>query len=490
LKNKKTHPPHSKHVSNIAFFCFFCFFGSNQVGNQESDVRIRAQFEADDAMMAATHAETMEALGKSPLGARGNVSNASSVHLTKIVWKGKLDAVAQEIEEKKVSLLASVEAMADSIKKHFTDGTEEEASGLSQEMNAKHTAAAEDLGKEIPGAVSVLRDSLAACTSTAAVMTWRLDFEKFKKNWAKNTNIKAFNTFATGLKLQLSKLTRQRNSEEAMAAMNAAGIVHALKPPQWSILMGYDKDMAACSESVFEAKGGLKAAALKLLVGAQVHKITDLPVYKKASRELQKHIASGHAHGVYDMKQPLQLKKFVKIIREMCPADLFSRLPLPEDEWGQRIFRPEMGRTGSAYINFGWTDFAVMEARVFVSGKHVIAGVRTERIPGEDLAEKRKIMSEMPADNLRALIADGGFFWRFDEDEAEQNGQRLIVIPTGFFILQAAEGSSFVRWGLTADDRDIGRTKLALQQMTQAFPELRDRKTGYLSFLEFLEHNH
>ena len=72
----------------------------------------------------------------------------------------------------------------------------------------------------------------------------------------------------------------------------------------------------------------------------------------------------------------------------MCPADLFSRLPLPEDEWGQRIFRPEMGRTGSAYISFGWTDFAVMEARVFVSGKHVIAGVRTERTPGDDLAEK------------------------------------------------------------------------------------------------------
>ena len=166
-------------------------------------------------------------------------------------------------------------------------------------MNAKHTAAAEDLCKEIPAAVSVLRDSLAACTDAAAVMTWRLDFEKFKKNWAKNTNIKAFITFASGLKLQLSKLTRQRNSEEALAAMNAAGIVHALKPPQWSILMGYDKDMAACSESVFEAKGGLRAAALKLLAGAQVHKITDLPAYKKASRELQRHILSGHEHGVY-----------------------------------------------------------------------------------------------------------------------------------------------------------------------------------------------
>ena len=103
--------------------------------------------------------------------------------------------------------------------------------------------------------------------------------------------------------------------------------------------------------------------------------------------------------------------------------------------------------------------------------------------------KKRWAISEMPTDNLRALIADGGFLWHFDEGEAEQNGQRLIVIPTGFFILQAAEQSSFVRWGLTADDRDIGRTKLALQQMTQAFPELRDRKTGCLSFLEFLEHN-
>ena len=164
-----------------------------------------------------------------------------------------MPCAAQEIEEKKVSLLASSEDMTDCIKRHFTDGTEEEASGLSQEMNAKHTAAAEDLCKEIPAAVSVLRDSLAACTDTAAVMTWRIDFEKFKKNWARNTSIKAFITFASGLKLQLSKLTRQRHYEEALAAMNVAGIVHALKPPQWSILMGYDKDMAACSESVFEA---------------------------------------------------------------------------------------------------------------------------------------------------------------------------------------------------------------------------------------------
>ena len=84
-------------------------------------MRIRAQFEADDAMMAATHAETLEALGKNPLGARGNASNASSVHLTKIVWKGKLDAVAQEIEEEKVSLLASSEDMTDCIKRHFTE---------------------------------------------------------------------------------------------------------------------------------------------------------------------------------------------------------------------------------------------------------------------------------------------------------------------------------------------------------------------------------
>ena len=53
-------------------------------------------------------------------------------------------------------------------------------------------------------------------------------------------------------------------------------------------------------------------------------------------------------------------------------------------------------------------------------------------------------------------------------------------------ILHAGSNSVFVHWGLSADDRDVARTKSELDGMISSFSEFKDKKLGYTKFHDFL----
>ena len=79
----------------------------------------------------------------------------------------------------------------------------------------------------------------------------------------------------------------------------------------------------------------------------------------------------------------------------------------------------------------------------------------------------------------QGLIDDGGF-------KVTHTDVDLLVVPSGYLTIVAANTSRWIRWSIAGDEADRVRTETGLQSMLDSFPEVRQPASGYQQFRDFL----
>ena len=127
----------------------------------------------------------------------------------------------------------------------------------------------------------------------------------------------------------------------------------------------------------------------------------------------------------------------------------------------------------------GLTPFCLTEVRFILSGSYVVCGIPYESVPGSSLKEKRRHLFIAQYEELKGLVANGGWMCKVEENEA-------VIIPSGFLhIAIAVEQTMGLRWGTSGDDDDCERVKFGLNQLMESFLETRNASVGNAAFLDF-----
>ena len=134
------------------------------------------------------------------------------------------------------------------------------------------------------------------------------------------------------------------------------------------------------------------------------------------------------------------------------------------------------GQAGCALL-VNWAPYCMMSAVVMMSGNVTLAGAKPERAPGSAWAEKRDYLYQCDRERLLALIQDGGWLCKFESGNTAK-GHSMIVIPSGFMIMTAAENATMLRWPLISDDADKQRVSSGLRNLLDSFPEFRVEAQG------------
>ena len=117
---------------------------------------------------------------------------------------------------------------------------------------------------------------------------------------------------------------------------------------------------------------------------------------------------------------------------------------------------------------------------MLVSSGENLVGVRPDKVPGQDLREKRKHLYQMTVDDLKKLVDADGFYVEVDAGCA-------IMVPSGFLVITASVGSRGIRWSTSSDENDTTRVKHGVEKLLEAFPETRNASTGYAPWLKWLQ---
>jgi hypothetical protein len=254
--------------------------------------------------------------------------------------------------------------------------------------------------------------------------------------------------------------------------------------PLFAIMQTICDDMgeeAKAAGSLFEAKGGMRAALVPPKRGQDPATELQKNAYIKSGlKQLGTVVATSSKWAVWSMREAPKRKKVEKILTKAFEPDLFCKLVLPKDiEWANTVFDPQLYATRSQHVSVGLTPFAVMEARLLLSGKEMVCGIPIEKVPGDTIKDKRQSLFRSTIDNIKMLIAQGGFFVAYES-------MRVCTIPTGFFIITASDSAQGIRWGMSSDEADSQRAALHLKALLSSFPELKNASTGHSQFLEYL----
>jgi hypothetical protein len=456
----------------------------HKVGHKEASERTRAQHETDDLLAATAYIEQ----NGSVVGAAvaQSATKSRSLNMDKVVLNGRLNALEIDVKEKKEEFEKKRDDARVKIGATLAgDGNQQSRGEMLSEVDDFFKEVKKAVESDVLPAIAAFRSKLDSVTSDEEYAQMKSDFESdVKPLMSKHKCVKAYIKFMQGLTCQVNKLTRLQSG--AASAPKIASAVAAHKSPLWTILMNLPADLSPPNDSIFEAKGGFKAALLTVRDGTAFNKLVgELPVVKKGWKDLDKHIKSGHGSGVVNFQKVNDLKKVNKQLATLFSSDLFTHLALPSEPWAATVYAPMLSGTSDSHVNVGWTHYGVMEAAVFVSGKFAVMGVPSDKVPGDDFGEKRRTLAEMPQAGLEAMIKDGGFYYRHDDSVADSAG-KCLVVPSGFVLVSAGDVSRSIRWGLTADDRDIERCMVTLKQLLLAFSELRGPRIGYQAFYDFL----
>ena len=232
-------------------------------------------------------------------------------------------------------------------------------------------------------------------------------------------------------------------------------------------------------ESIFEAKGGLRCAVVNAASGQSWDVMMNQPVIKKAMNATKNALKKGLGACTEPLHGGKQvLARCEENVQASFGAELRSKMALPRAPWANSIYNMNVFASGAAYANAMWPPFGMMQAIVVVSGDATIAGIKNDRIPGSTFGAKRQRILQLPVDDVKRLICDGGWLVKF-KDGVDASGHSCVVMPSGFMILTAATNATCLQWSLAADALDTQRVKDALKNMLDAFPEVRPEETGY-----------
>ena len=273
-------------------------------------------------------------------------------------------------------------------------------------------------------------------------------------------------------------VAEHKRATKQAATDPAAGPV-AAAPPLWTVLTTVSSHVGdTCTNSVHEAKSAMNAAKTVPVVDL-LSLLRPLQATKRAKKDLTAHLRHS-AQGVVELRDAPTRRKLEKILRKAFDGALFTTLLLPDLPYAEKVYTPSWFGMAAKFLHVGFAPFAVMEAKFVESGTLVVAGLAYEQVPGASLKEKRRHLFMAQYEEVKALLAQGGWVAKVETNEC-------LVVPSGYLTVTCAlEPTLGLRWGVSGDTADCDRVQFALTQLLNSFPEMRNASLGHQPFLDFL----
>ena len=362
------------------------------------------------------------------------------------------------------------------------------AAALKQSMEATHALAVTYLNSTYKSGIENISTELKAATTVTKVDSLVTELTEHCKTQNKNA-VEDFTKAARSL-MQASQNWGRKTGASAQekrtrAARSAA---ESSKPPLWTYLMDErDDETINCTNSIYEAKAGVRAALMNVMDMVQYNQLAKQPVVIKATKAAVAALKAGGQAYSQDIKGGKQvIQKLDRALVATVGPDARTRLVTPAGaHWAQKVWASEIIATNDNYTQANWAPFGLMSGYLMLTGACTIAGIKTERIPGNTFEEKRSSVLRMEKDELFQKIRDGGWMAKFDS-AITSDGHTTLIAPTGFFILIAANKCLMLRWSMSSDATDTARAKYTLKGMMDSFMELHDESSGYSGLATFL----
>ena len=144
---------------------------------------------------------------------------------------------------------------------------------------------------------------------------------------------------------------------------------------------------------------------------------------------------------------------------------------LPQQSWAEQIFAPEVYCSVPRETNIFTTNNGPCEARLYLRGEEDIIGLHYDDVLGNTFHYSMKAMAQ----------EKNGFAYRGHSED-----MRLVVISSGRLVINASNGSTYMRWGIHVDEPDLARVKTMLEAVLSSFPEFKNPAYPMHKFHEYL----
>jgi len=367
-----------------------------------------------------------------------------------------VDILQAELEAKKVEALVHLEGIHKAYDQHRSRVAQASTMDALRALDAEVAKTAKTLHQ------LAVQEFLASAREISRHFTPRRTRGE-RASWAKRAREKANTVAGSPLFMMLRELPER--------AHNLATSVN-------DTMAGKSGSVATVATKDFEdiAKNSMVKKALQL--NAKSLKLNAKSI--KKGQSFMSSLVSSQLKGT-----GAKMKHFHKMMQTaVTPVapDLVSRAPPNEEDLAAEVFKFEVQSCERGYVSWGWTHMGHMESWLVLSGSIVFAGIATETIPGTNFNDKLSYVRTLQPEAVHEMIAAHGFYQKFIEGGAMEDGNNMFVVPTGFLMVQAGNNANLLRWSFSGDDEDLGRTKDTLQGLLTSFPELRAEKKGYIKY--------
>ena len=443
-----------------------------QVRALEREDQLRSAMAAEDEMLASLAGRTRASAKESDT--TDPQARARSLTLAKIKQTSAIEQALAKVDARKVDIKEYSEkaiVRAQKLVETGHDSSKEVANAIKQEITAKLARCNAYLEGEVEAKLRAVLSTCAAAQSVAELETMKASFTELCKSMNKNATeelilfVKKFNQTAGSICRDGAVATKREKPQPPDAP----------KHPLWIILMENlkDKCFVNMTDSIFEAKGGLRAAALVATNGNVYDKLVAQPVLKKALRTIDTAIKRGVKSCVAGLVAgSVIVKRFDELVQQTLSPEVRSKCALPKAPWATKIFEIEAFGSDAADSNALWPNYGMMQCVLVLKGDVVFMGVKSEAIPGQTFHDKRVNLLRMNSEDIGRLLVEAKSSWliRFD-DGVTAEGHCGVLIPSGFCILSATSNARCIRWPLVADNADFNRVRSTMQQMLDSFAE-------------------
>ncbi len=411
----------------------------------------------------------------------------NSVNIFKIKLIATLDQKIELVEKRREELKTTKEKSAEKALKMNEIGGDVAvaAQAVMASIEEYHKNADEYLQKTFGGRLGALKTRSVTASSRDEINAIRAELTVVWKE-LNQEDVRTFVQFVKTFNMQSPSVGRRSkpDKQEEQRAIESA----PRHPLFVSMMESLDQGIVNCSSSIFEAKGGLRPAVLPITSQETFNAVALSPVLRKAI----KCIASSCSKGTAACCQPLEggtavINRFNTAVQTAVGMELLTRCALPRSEWGTRLWGYEaVGYGSKPHANVAWSPYGMMSGMICLEGDYAMLGIAEDEVEGGTFQEKRTSFLRYTIDDiLKKLNSGRGWFVRI-KDGVTQNGDCVVVLPSGFIVATAGQNARVLRWPLFADAADTARVKHSMRGMLESFPEFRSTETGYPQFAEFL----
>ena len=346
---------------------------------------VERQLEAEDYAAAIAHMGNGNGTTDTTKPASSSSINIAKIKLLQFVTVQveKLNAKTNDIADK-TDMVAKMEIPSG-------EGFAEQFAVLIAELRASQ-AKANGLCAATKTYLTEIQGNVDSCISIAAADDLRKQASKLLKEMMKDAAMKDFASRAKNFKRVANDTVKAARQSAAAAGQS---VDQSPAPPINAILASLAADDTCAhniSTSIFEAKGGLRAAFHAPKTGKDPETLLkSTTLWKNSLKNMRTHLRGvGNVCVAKVDDQKPKLNKMMKVLKDAFDPTMFSSISMPEKECVKSIFNPDFFGSSGNHINIGYNPMGFAECRYVFEGKLYVAGFNPTSVPGETLIAKRE----------------------------------------------------------------------------------------------------